>query len=133
MEYMFANTIDSIINVFFKGGIEEFDKLGRITIIPYPAKEVCIYHPELKDDVIQKLKASENNKGMNTVHIMSEKNFSDKDDDQLRAINVDINTKIERLDPGANVLMCQKSNLVVITFPDIRDEKDSVLDLVSVS
>jgi uncharacterized FlaG/YvyC family protein len=130
MEYMFANTIDSIVNVFFKGGVEEFDKLGKITIIPYPAKEVCIYHPDLKDDVVQKLRAAENNKGQNTVHVMSEKNFPDMDDDQLRAINVDLNKKIERLDPNANILLSQRSNLLVITFPDIKDEKDSVLDLV---
>lgn len=130
MEYMFANVVDSIISVFFKGGVEEFDKLGRIAIIPYPAKEVCVYHPELNDDIVQRLRAAEKNKGMNTVHIMSEKNFPDADDNQVRSINVDLNKKIERLDPSANVLICQKSNLVVLTFPDIKDTNESILDLV---
>ena len=130
MEYMFANMVDSVISVFFKGGVEEFDKLGRITIIPAPAKEIVIYHPDLKDEIIQKLKSLENNKGMNTVHIMTEKNFPDMEDLQLLSLNIDLNKKIERLDPGAGILLSSKSNLICITFPDIKNETDSVLDLV---
>ena len=130
MEYMFANMVDSVISVFFKGGVEEFDKLGKITIIPAPAKEIVIYHPDLKDEIIQKLKSLENNKGMNTVRVMTENNFPDMDDSQLLSMNIDLNKKIERLDPGADILLSQKSNLICITFPDIKSETDSILELV---
>jgi hypothetical protein len=130
MEYMFANTVDSIINVFFKGGMEEFDKLGRITIIPAPAKEVCIYHPDLKGEIVTKLTAANNNKGMNTTYIMSEKNFPDLDDQGVLDMHLTLCKNIERLDPNANLLLSQKSNLVVITFPDIKSEDDSILNLV---
>lgn len=130
MEYMFANLIGGIINVFFKGGVEEFGKLGRVSVIPFPAKELCVFHPDLSTELVQKLKAAEKNKGMNTVHIMSEENFRGMDDNQLRSIHVDLNRKIEKLDPNANILMCQKSNLLVLTFPDIKDTNESILDLV---
>lgn len=130
MEYMFANMVDSVISVFFKGGVEEFDKLGKITIIPAPAKEIVIYHPDLKDEIIQKLKSLENNKGMNTVRVMTENNFPGMDDSQLLSMNIDLNKKIERLDPGADILLSQKSNLICITFPDIKSETDSILELV---
>ena len=130
MEYLFANMVQSVISVFFKGGVEEFDKEGRITIIPYPAKEVVIYHPDLKEDVIKRLKALEKNKGMNTVHIMTEKNFSEFDDNKVREINLELNEKLQRLDPIANLMFAPKSNLIVVTLLNVKGEDNSVLNLV---
>jgi hypothetical protein len=130
MEYRFTNLIETIISVFFQGGIEEFMDKGSITVIPNPAKEIVIYHPDLDENVIAKLKASET-KDMDSVHIMRERNFDGYESDQLREVNIKICEKVIELHPNGNVLFVDNSHLVVISLPFICDDDKVLEDIFS--
>jgi hypothetical protein len=129
MEYMFDHLIKTVLNVFFNGGIKEFAQQGGLCIIPDPGKEIVVYHPDITEELIERLKALENNKGKNTINIMKEKNFKDASIPEIIQINVELNKKIERLCPEADVLFATNSNLVVISLPDIKNDED-ILELI---
>lgn len=128
MEYKFAHLVQTVISVFFPGGVKEFSRSGSVTIIPHPAKEIVVYHPDLKSDLINKLKGL-GVKDRESVNILTEKNFNGVDGEELRAINLRINDNIAKLNPESNVLFCDNSNLVVITMPNVND-KDEILETV---
>jgi hypothetical protein len=131
MEYKFAHLVESVITVFFPGGIEEFHKKGHITVIPNPAKEIVVYHPDLSEELIKKLK-SLGVKDKESVNVLTEKNFEGMGGDELRAINLKINENIAKLNPQANVLFDENSNLVVITLPNV-DDTDEILEMIFAS
>jgi hypothetical protein len=123
--------VESVITVFFPGGIEEFYKKGHITVIPNPAKEIVVYHPDLDSVLIDKLKGL-GVKDRESVNVLTEKNFESMNGDELRAVNLKINSNIEKLNPQANVLFDDNSNLVVITLPNVTD-KDEILEMIFAS
>jgi hypothetical protein len=131
MEYKFAHLVESVIAVFFPGGIEEFYKKGHITVIPNPAKEIVVYHPDLDPVLIDKLKGL-GIKDRESVNVLTEKNFEGIDGNELRTINLKINSNIEKLNPQASILFNDNSNLVVITLPNIKDT-DEILELIFAS
>lgn len=131
MEYKFAHLVESVLSVFFPGGIEEFYKKGHITVIPNPAKEIVVYHPDLSEELIKKLLGL-GVKDKESVNVLTEKNFEGVCGDELRAVNLKINSNIEKLNPQANVLFDDNSNLVVITLPNVTD-KDEILEMIFAS
>lgn len=128
MEYKFAHLVESVITVFFPGGIEEFYKKGQITIIPHPAKEIVVYHPDLEQPLIDKLKGL-GIKDRESVNVLTEKNFDDISGDELRAINLKISNNLMKLNPQASILFDNNSNIVVITLPNVND-KDEILETI---
>jgi hypothetical protein len=128
MEYKFAHLVETIISVFFPGGIDAFMEKGSITVIPHPAKEIVVYHPDLDETTIAKLKAVEV-KDRDSVHIMQDRNFEGFDGDQLREVNIKICDKMIELDSHANVLFTDNSHLVVVTLPFLSDD-NKILEAV---
>lgn len=125
MEYKFIHMVQTIIQVFFPGGISAFIKQGNITVIPNPGKEVVVYHPDMDENTIAKLKAHEV-PGKDSVKIMTEPNFKDLSNDELRVLNLKINSKVSEIDNTGNVLFSDKSNLVVISLPNQEDDTPAV-------
>jgi hypothetical protein len=125
MEYKFINMVQTVINVFFPGGIAAFVKQGNITVIPNPGKEVVVYHPDMDDNTIAKLKAHEV-PGKDTVKIMTAANFEGLNSDGLRELNLKINAEVGKIDPTANVLFTDHNNLVVISLPNQEDDSPAV-------
>jgi len=128
MEYKFAHFVETVITVFFPGGIEEFNRKGHITIIPHPAKEIVVYNPDLDKTTIAKLKSLAV-KDKESVHVITEKNFEGLSGDELRDLNIRINENMIRLDPMANVLFDDNSNMVIITVPNV-DDGDEILETI---
>jgi hypothetical protein len=133
MNIKFANTVATVVSALFPGGIGEFNKKGRITVLPHPAKEVVVFHPELPESLKNKLiaiKDHPDNRGKNAVHIMTAQNFVELDWDHLRHNEMALVDFFNKLDPSASVLFEDHSNLIVITMPNVKSKSDETLPLV---
>ena len=103
---------------------------GSITVIPHPAKEIVVYHPDMDETTIAKLKATEV-KDRDSVHIMTEKNFDGLEGDALREMNIRICDEMMKLESRSNVLFVDNSHLVVVSLPYISDDDKILQDVFS--
>ena len=145
MNIKFAQAIATVISALFPGGITEFNKKGQITILPFPSRDVVVYHPDLPIEIKTRLallenqanaKAStlENEKDramvMNKIRYMSTPNFANMDGTALRQNDMGLIKFFNKIEPTASLTLESKSNLVIVSIPTIKDKDDESLPLI---
>jgi hypothetical protein len=131
MNVKFAHAVATVISSVFPGGIIEFNKMGRVTVLPHPSRDVVIYHPSLPETVKAKLLAvqdSPNNKYQSKIHFMSTQNFANLEDEGLVNIDQALVNFLNKIYPSASMLLEHMSNLIVVSLVNM-EEGDAALDL----